>query len=271
MRKTKGRKRASTKECFDTDGSTKLKVLFIMVVSAAVFFYFAFSSYDNTLKAIILLGDLVLTGTIVRQLTGWEGYYGLLIVRGKRGFGLMAWFAKRFEPALRELMDFGMSLGFGILYSHLLFKDKPKKFIIHSLLVVAFFAWTYFQFIQVIGGAMGSLVFLLSLLLGLFALGYSFLIISSFNILSYYYSKFILNVVPAGPAPAAGAMPVIPGITIPFWEGIIAIIIVASVHELAHGVMCNIVKLRIKSSGALLFGFLPIGAFVEPDEEKFKN
>jgi membrane-associated protease RseP (regulator of RpoE activity) len=39
----------------------------------------------------------------------------------------------------------------------------------------------------------------------------------------------------------------------------------------AHGVLCKIIGLRLKNSGVLLLGWLPIGAFVEPDEQAFKR
>ena len=61
-----------------------------------------------------------------------------------------------------------------------------------------------------------------------------------------------------------------PGVTIPI-EAIVAVAVIAIVHETAHGVMCVIAKLRLQSSGALLLGWLPIGAFVEPDEKAFKR
>jgi membrane-associated protease RseP (regulator of RpoE activity) len=48
---------------------------------------------------------------------------------------------------------------------------------------------------------------------------------------------------------------------------IIAIVIVATVHEFAHGIFAKAKGLRIKSTGFAFLGPL-IGAFVEPDEKK---
>lgn len=48
---------------------------------------------------------------------------------------------------------------------------------------------------------------------------------------------------------------------------IIVIVIVATVHEFAHGIFAKAKNLRIKSTGFAFLGPL-IGAFVEPDEEK---
>lgn len=68
-------------------------------------------------------------------------------------------------------------------------------------------------------------------------------------------------------AASAGATLIIPGITLPFFEGIIALIVILVVHEGAHAVLSVIGGVPLKSSGLALFGIIPIGAFIEPDEE----
>ena len=80
-------------------------------------------------------------------------------------------------------------------------------------------------------------------------------------------TSFILRTPDAAP----GAVPIIPGVTTPFWAGIFAIIILLVFHEFSHGIIARAEKIRLKSVGALLFGFLPLGAFVEPDEKQIKK
>lgn len=74
-----------------------------------------------------------------------------------------------------------------------------------------------------------------------------------------------------------GVAPLIPGVEIPrvpitpplhAW---ISLIIILLVHEGMHGILGRRHGFEIKSTGIILFGFLPIGAFVEPDEEKMKK
>lgn len=62
---------------------------------------------------------------------------------------------------------------------------------------------------------------------------------------------------------------VIPGINpfVPLWYGIAALIITLVVHEGGHGILARANNLRVKSLG-LLFAIVPIGAFVEPDEDE---
>jgi len=79
--------------------------------------------------------------------------------------------------------------------------------------------------------------------------------------------------------PAADAVlaPVLPGISISeqlpvlsFWHWIIAILIVATVHEFSHGVYARLRNIKIKSSGFAFLGPI-LAAFVEPDEKELKK
>jgi membrane-associated protease RseP (regulator of RpoE activity) len=54
---------------------------------------------------------------------------------------------------------------------------------------------------------------------------------------------------------------------IPWWHVLIALFITLVVHEGAHGVLIRTAKVKLKSTGILTFLSMPIGAFVEPDEE----
>ena len=60
----------------------------------------------------------------------------------------------------------------------------------------------------------------------------------------------------------------IPGVNplIPVGYGLLALIVALVIHEGAHGVMAYVGRMRVKSLGLVAF-VIPIGAFVEPDEE----
>ena len=57
---------------------------------------------------------------------------------------------------------------------------------------------------------------------------------------------------------------------IPLWYWVIALFIIIFPHELAHGLISVIEKIKISSMGVLLFLIFP-GAFVEPDEVQFQK
>ncbi len=70
-----------------------------------------------------------------------------------------------------------------------------------------------------------------------------------------------------------GAILLLPGINpvLPLFYGWLAIICAIAVHEGAHGVIARSLGLKVKSSGLLFFLFVPIGAFVDVDEEQLKK
>jgi len=59
-------------------------------------------------------------------------------------------------------------------------------------------------------------------------------------------------------------------ILIPFWFWIIIIASVIFPHEISHGILSRVEKIRVKSAGLLLVAIFP-GAFVEPDEKQLKK
>ena len=78
---------------------------------------------------------------------------------------------------------------------------------------------------------------------------------------------FVPEALPAV-APVLPGVKVMPGLPIlSFWHWIIAIFIVAAIHEFMHGVFARLYNTKVKSSGIALFGPI-LGAFVEPDEKE---
>lgn len=65
----------------------------------------------------------------------------------------------------------------------------------------------------------------------------------------------------------------IPGINpyLPIADGFIALVVGIVVHEAAHGVVARSLGLPIKSSGLIFFLVIPIGAFVEVDEQALRS
>jgi membrane-associated protease RseP (regulator of RpoE activity) len=70
-----------------------------------------------------------------------------------------------------------------------------------------------------------------------------------------------------------GSVLLLPGINplLPIVYGWIAIVCAIVIHEGAHGVVARNVDLKVKSSGLLFFLIIPIGAFVDVDEEQIKK
>jgi membrane-associated protease RseP (regulator of RpoE activity) len=74
----------------------------------------------------------------------------------------------------------------------------------------------------------------------------------------------------------SGVALVLPGVNIPglgvlpFWYWLIAIFVVALVHEFSHGIVARAHKIPVKNTGLVLLGPI-MGAFVEPDEKKMSK
>ncbi|MFH0835276.1 MAG: site-2 protease family protein [Candidatus Micrarchaeota archaeon] len=231
-------------------------VLATALVSGALFFLFAFSDLDNYLKAIAILADLFLCGVVLKRLTGVEGYYGLIIVRGLSGFRAMRYIAGRYAETCRKISDVGLSVGFGAFYAYYVF---GKRKVLWQFAAIALF-YAAFWFVQNTAGfavMQSAAYFAVGICFGMFGLGLLFIGQHAFNVLTV-----------SGTPP--GVTLLIPGVTMP-WETLPALAIIVIVHEIAHGVMCDIEKIKLKSSGAMLLGFLPVGAFVEPDEKSMKK
>ena len=73
-----------------------------------------------------------------------------------------------------------------------------------------------------------------------------------------------------------GVSLVLPGINVPglgvlpFWYWLLAIFIIAVVHEFAHGIVARAHNVEVKNTGIVLFGPI-IGAFVEPNENALQK
>lgn len=85
--------------------------------------------------------------------------------------------------------------------------------------------------------------------------------------------SFAIYMLISNPTGPAVFQPVIPGfempggIRIPLIQGLLALFVVVIIHEFAHGIICKLEKIKVKSSGFAMIGPLP-AAFVEPDEKK---
>ena len=88
----------------------------------------------------------------------------------------------------------------------------------------------------------------------------------------------IFNVIQAVISPEApsNVSPVLPGVNVPglgvlpFWYWLIAIFIIAVVHEFSHGIVAHAHGIKVNWTGIVLLGPI-IGAFVEPDEKKLTS
>ncbi len=223
-------------------------VLFVYTVSLPV---------DNVLKLLFAVVELLSASYILQHLFNFQQQYGMLLIRTKKGVRFVDVVAKKWKKYWKYAVEFGLVAGFGLIYGYFVTKNK-RRYAIYSLITLVFFVLMGYsllpsvralKFLVIGSGAVG----------GLFGFGLFFILFQAFKILTI-------------PNTPAGIQPVIPGTAgFPFFETIIAIIIIAVTHELAHAVIARTWKIKLKSFGALLFGFIPVGAFTEPDEKQLEK
>jgi len=96
--------------------------------------------------------------------------------------------------------------------------------------------------------------------------------IVGFGFMVFMFVNMVLNaalIITRPEVAPTGVRLVIPGLTIPLFEGLFAIVTVLLVHEFAHGFVLRAQGLPTKAVGAMVFIAIP-GAFVEPDEKRLR-
>lgn len=89
--------------------------------------------------------------------------------------------------------------------------------------------------------------------------------------ISYILIKSLYDSITAATA-VSGVSLVLPGVNIPgvgvlpFWHWLLAIFVIALVHEFSHGIVARAHNIKVKNTGIVLLGPI-IGAFVEPEEK----
>lgn len=145
---------------------------------------------------------------------------------------------------------------------------KRKKLTIQSKVIVLYRMKWGLRFMEKISKKHRQLI----ILWGYIGVGIAYL---GLGFISYFLIKNLFNLI-TKPTTASGVSLVLPGIEVPglgvlsFWYWLLAIFIIALVHEFSHGVVAKAHRIRVKNTGLVFLGPI-IGAFVEPDEKKLEK
>ncbi|MGI0134163.1 MAG: site-2 protease family protein, partial [Candidatus Micrarchaeaceae archaeon] len=242
--------------------------------------------------------DIFAIGLLLQAALKLKGGYGIYLVGTKRGIATVDKISKSHAKFWDAMAMWGLTLGFGLLVYPLVKGRIDKRvyaFGMASLVLMYLFMIPYltnaYYLINIPqiqnalasqGAAVPQSPYLLALAGGELAVTAVFgftgsviitLFINAGSIL-IGVSQYLASIA-AGAANSStvanqipGVAPVIPGIDIPLVSGIISLMIILVIHEFSHGILARSFKVRLKSIGVLLFGSLPIGAFVEPEEKE---
>jgi hypothetical protein len=261
----------------------------LSLISLAFFFWFLDYPMNGMLKFFVIVGELGFTGTLLQRLLGIEGEWGMLLLRTQKGLKKIDDLSHWHPQLWRTFADLGYVFGFGAL-SLLMYRSIPKKTYAAGLLLLLASAYLVLPLILPIAYSVIS-----NLPTGNFSRSSS----SGAGLTTYIYLGLLLSVGVAGAgilglianagaivgavlgflggsgtalaSASPGAAPIIPGRNIPLLEGLAALVIILVVHESAHGILARMHKIHLKSAGIVLYGVLPVGAFVDPDEESLQK
>ncbi len=255
--------------------------LFLLILGAFLgILSLPISDLQKFFAEIILLG---LYGFYIHKKYKVEYYYGMLMLKTKEGLGEIDKIAKH-ASLWQHFADIGTVIAYGLL-TPLLFKHIKLRDLVIGLAVLLFMTLfilpnLYPVALSVIGlpyegvsktkiGVGEINILLPALIIGIMLVGLATvltvgLIYQAANTLILLFMNLFGG---ASHVVQPGAYLILPGINIPFVEGIIALLMLLFVHELSHAVLSRVARIPLKSAGILLFGFIPMGAFVDPDEK----
>lgn len=193
--------------------------------------------------------------------------------RTKHGLKILDRLAK-YRSAWLAFADAGVIFAFGIpgavwlyLQSKRTSKDKARVLAMYCVFAVASIAITMPNaFLRGLGGSYEFATVLLLTGIGgfvFYALG-----LNTLTIIQNYF---------VGVQPAPGVAPIIPGVQIegsPLFfpvHALLGLVVLLIVHELSHGVVSRVQRIRVKSMGLMTSGVFPIGAFAEPDDKEVRR
>ncbi len=218
-----------------------------------------------------ILFSLVLKNWL--QSHGWKIYGPIQMWRTKRGLGILDRIAKMHPGFWAAYGNFGIILAFGFLGGLYVFRRRRVWERVLLSAVASLFILSPIL-TSVVVGQSGVLTPSLAPAYLAFFIGYG----PSLAIVSLQSGLGIVSNMLAGQHVVAKAGPVIPGVNIkgsPFqnvpWYGWLVFPILLLVHEMSHGVLARLRKIKVKSAGVLLMGVLPLGAFVEPDDKQLEK
>ncbi|OIO21717.1 hypothetical protein COV61_01005 [Candidatus Micrarchaeota archaeon CG11_big_fil_rev_8_21_14_0_20_47_5] len=272
-----------------------LLTFLLAILSIFLVAKFLEADFHALLKFLLCVGILYASGILLRKIWRLEGTGAIIMLKSRRGLSRIDQIANAHPKLWQAFADFGMVFGFG-LSSIFIFDDFKTRLRYYApliaisiiLLILSSIIMTPFIFplasslisgidltqsaktklITSQAGLILPLSFLLIILGGVLAFALFGLLFYSATILSAI-AGFFMGDASAISTTQPGASFLLPGVNLPLFEGIIALFLLLLVHEVAHGLLARLAKIKLDSSGIVLFGILPVGAFVDPDEKEF--
>ena len=274
-----------------------------VAASLAALAYLFLSGGNAIVRFFLGIAVLVFSGSAIAAANGIKSSYGAYLIGGKWGIDFVDSLASSNRRLWIGLADWGFAVSFGILSFFMFRKHIGKRAFLLGIASVALIMLFVYPYLSVVLGFINipqisnsacvsasapsaqsansayyelAAIAAVSVVGGLCLFIIAELVLAAGSIILGII-QFLIGYAASKPdygiltCQVPGVAPVIPGVTIPLFAGIIALAIILVVHEFSHGIQARLAKVRIKSIGLILLGIVPFGAFVEPDESKIKK
>lgn len=263
-------------------------ILAATALALALFYLIVFQlDIPGAWKFFLVAAEMLAYNQLLIKKYGLPSELGLILLKSRKGIEIIDSLARR-EKVFNFMADVGTTISFGLMSVFLTRKNASLPTVALGLLALALLAGVVspvaLAFLltavkgmtiegsvsRMAGGepdVMGVLLLVAMAVGGLFLLILSAIVMYGLVVFKAIVTTLFFGVDEIAGTSAGGTI-LLPGVNLPLLEGIAALVVVLIVHEGAHAILARIAKVPILSSGIVLFGIIPIGAFVEPDEKK---
>lgn len=270
---------------------TRIGLLALVLVSLGLIYFVLGLDLAAPLKFFLCILILMGSAQGISFLTKIQSEWGIILLRTRRGIGIARALA-RHEGFWKFFADTGTCLAFGLLGLFIVKRPLAGRL---KALFCAFIALSIILFLVSpmvlpflsislgldIGtdsssvtrttDMLGPLLLTSAVYIGGLSTMVTLSIISYGITILNAFAQSMLTSADTISTTAPGVTLLLPGVNLPLIEGITALFIILLVHEGAHAILAVIGRVPLLSSGVALFGVVPIGAFVEPDEKRLAS
>ncbi len=269
----------------------------IAAIALIEILFIAFVYFESWLgianRWMLAIVSLLAAGIIIKKIGGFGGWEFVYLIGSQRGLKTMDNISKKHARLWNSLAVWSLVLSFGFL-SYPLFRKKIsiKAYAVGIVSLVAIlmlvlpylaFAMPFIQLPQLQNALASSSSAPYANYLAYANEGISiFTGFAGYVVFSLAYNAaailkgigaYAITISSGNPnislarSQMPGVAPLIPGIDTPLIAGILSLAVLLIIHEGSHGIVARSMKVKLKSTGLLILGIIPMGAYVEPDEK----
>jgi len=263
-----------------------LAMLSVVGITLALFIVTLGLAIPGLWKFGLVVAEMAIVSQVLIRYFGMSGEMGLILLRSRRGLDFIDGLSKN-EGAWKFFSDMGATMSYGLLSVPLMRGNTSLRSVCCGLVMLLAITFIVAPLVvpfltevlkigmiekaktQVTAPSQAFFPVAVALIVGggLFMLLLASLLLYGLVVLSAAMSTLLAGTnAMAGTTP--GATFLLPGVNLPLVEGVAALVIIMAVHEGAHAILGRIARIPLLSSGVVLFGIIPVGAFIEPDEGK---